>query len=440
MQISFSYPDIPSLDIPDRNFLAALAPKEADAPQPVERLLEDALDNPIGSEPLEKLVSPGAKVLLLVDDITRQTPAAVLLPGIFRRMERGGVARANVKILIAAGTHSHMTPAELERKLGPETVRNVPVVLHHWKEEDRLERIGETADRTPVRVNRMLSESDLTIGVGQIVPHRVMGFTGGASIVQPGVSGPEITGHTHWLSALYPGNAIMGVAQNPIRQEVEQIAKRAGLRFIVNVIMDLKERTVHVVAGDPVLAHRQGAEIARSIYGVPQPAPADIVFAESYPADYDLWQAAKGVYAAELAVRRGGAVVLVTPCFHGVSCEHPEVEELGYHRVAQVERMVETQKVTDLVAAAHLAHVGRVIRDRALGIMVCRGIPPDVQRRIGFKPAQSPQEALELAFAHAGRKKAAVAVLLQGGHVLPLSGAGQPVAGTPAASALPANQ
>ncbi|MGH9447409.1 MAG: nickel-dependent lactate racemase, partial [Terriglobia bacterium] len=412
--------DIPPLDIPDGNFLGALAPRKADAPPPIEMLLDEALDNPIGSEPLEKLASPEAKVLLLVDDITRQTPASLLLPGIFRRLERAGVARRNVKILIAAGTHSHMTPAELERKLGPETARNVPVFLHHWKEEDRLVRIGEMADGTPVRVNRMLGEADLVAGIGQIVPHRVMGFTGGASIVQPGVSGPEITGRTHWLSALYPGNAIMGVAENPVRQEVERIAKRAGLRFIVNVVMDSREQVVRVVAGDPVLAHRQGAGISRSIYGVPQSGPADIVFAESYPADYDLWQAAKGVYAAELAVRRSGVVVLVTPCFHGVSTEHPEVETLGYRAVAEVERMVETKKITDLVAAAHLAHVGRVIRDRALGIMVCHGIPPEVQQRIGFKPAHSPQEALELAFARVGRKAVAVAVLLQGGHVLPL--------------------
>jgi lactate racemase len=422
MKISFSYSGVAPLDLPDANFLAVLSPREAEPPPAVDTLLEDALGNPIGSEPLERLVSREAKVLLLVDDITRQTPAAALLPGIFRRLEGAGTARANVKLLIAAGTHSHMTAAEMEKKLGAETMRNYAVFQHHWKEEKLLRRIGEMADKTPVRVNRMLAESDVVIGVGQIVPHRVMGFTGGASIVQPGVSGPEITGHTHWLSALYPGSAIMGVAQNPIRQEVEQIAKSAGLRFIVNVVMDSKERVVRVVAGDPVLAHRAGAEISRSIYGVSQPEPADIVFAESYPADYDLWQAAKGVYAAELAVRRGGAVILVTPCFHGVSTEHPEVEELGYRRVAEVERMVREKKVTDMVAAAHLAHVGRVIRDWALPFMVCPGIPPEVQKHIGFNPAQCPQEALEMAFTRVGRRAKKVVALLQGGHVLPLPG------------------
>lgn len=419
MQITFSYPDVPPLEVPDSNWLATLAPREMESPRSLEALVEDALDHPVAAEPLEQLVSPSTKVLLLVDDITRQTPAWGLLPGIFRRLEQGGVPKGNIEILIAAGTHSHMTREELETKLGAETVRTYAVHLHHWKDEEHLRRIGSTADGTPIKVNRRLGEADLVIGLGQIVPHRVMGFTGGSSIVQPGVSGPGVTGHTHWLSALYPGAEIIGFADNPVRREVEEIARLAGLRYIVNVVMDRNERVTLVVTGDPVAAHHLGAGHARAIYGVPQPEYADIVIAESYPADYDLWQAAKGVYASELAVKPGGVVILITPCPHGVSDEHEEVEELGYRPVESVKKMVAEKQMTDLVAAAHLAHVGRVIRDRARGIMVCPGIAPEVQKRIGFQPASTPQEALEMAFSMAGRD-ARVVVLQQGGHVLPL--------------------
>jgi lactate racemase len=419
MRIPFSYSDVAPIEIPERNFSSSLIPREVEPPQSVDKLVEDALDHPIGADPLQKLVTASTKVLLLVDDITRQTPAAALLPGIFRRLESAGVARGKIIILIAAGTHSHMTQEELGRKLGPETLQTYQASLHHWREENQLRRIGETADGTPIRVNRMLAEADLMIGVGQIVPHRVMGFTGGSSIVQPGVSGPEITGHTHWLSALYPGAEIMGFADNPVRREVEQIAKQAGLRFIVNVVMDGRERVIHVVAGDPIAAHHKGAAYSRSIYGAVQSEPADVVVAESYPADYDLWQAAKGIYSSELAVKQGGVVVLVTKCFHGVSSEHPEVERLGYRPVEDIKAMVAAKEITDLVAAAHLAHVGRVIRDRAKAIMVSEGIPVDVQRRIGFQPARSPQQALQMAFELAGNA-AKVVALQQGGHVLPL--------------------
>lgn len=419
MRIPFSYPEIPPLEVPDKNLLAVLQPRTVDASQAIEDLTLEALNHPAGCSPIEDDLSSSTQILVLVDDITRQTPAGALLPTLFKKFARRRVQKKNVKILIAAGTHARMSPAEIGRKLGPQIPREHIVAVHHWKEEESLALMGTTADGTPVRVNRMLREADLVIGVGQIVPHRVMGYTGGASIVQPGVSGKEITGYTHWLSALYPGREILGVAENPVRQEVERIASKAGLRFILNVVMDAGHRVIHAVAGDPVAAHRLGAGLSAGIYGIVQPAPADIVVTESFPADYDLWQAAKGIYSAELAVKEGGVVILVTPCPHGVSAEHPQVEQLGYHSYAEVRSMVEKKQITDLVAAAHLVHVGRVIRDKAHGIMVSPGIDPETQGHLGFEPARSPQQALEMALEIAGHD-AQVAILRHGGDVLPL--------------------
>jgi nickel-dependent lactate racemase len=354
-----------------------------------------------------------------VDDITRQTPAWAILPSLLRSMAQSGCPAGNIKILIAAGTHAPMTGQEIEQKLGKDIARDYSVTLHHWRDQANLRHIGQTGDGTPIFVNRMLGEADFVLGIGQIVPHRVMGYTGGASIVQPGVSGPGVTGYTHWMSALYPGADILGIADNPVRLEVEHIAQLAGLRFVVNVVMDAQGRVLQVVAGDPVAAHRKGAEYSRSVYGVPQPALADSVVAESYPADYDLWQAAKGIYSSELAVRLGGVVILVTPCPHGVSAEHPEVENVGYEGFETIKNKLASGEITDRVAAAHLAHVGRIIRDRAQGIMVSPGIGPATQRSLGFISAQSPQEALELALAMLGQTSTIV-VLRHGGDVLPV--------------------
>ncbi len=419
MQIQFSYPDYAPLDVPDANLLADIAPKTATPTKPIRELVDEALDSPAGSARIEEIISPSARVLVLVDDITRQTPAAEVLPPVLRRLESRGVPKKNIQFLIAAGTHARMTPAEIEKKLGATVPREYAVTLHHWKEEGALQKIGATTDGTPVRIHSLLGKADFIIGVGQIVPHRVMGFTGGATIIQPGVSGPEVTGHTHWQSALYAGREILGIAENPVRREVEQIARQAGLAVILNVVMDGRHLVTAVVAGDTVAAHRQGAALSREIYGVAQPAYADIVVAESYPADYDLWQAAKGIYASELAVREGGVVVLVTPCPHGVSNEHTEVEKIGYLGFEEVKAMVGKKQIRDLIAAAHLVHVGRVIRDRARGIMVSAGIQPEIQRHLGFEPARTPQDALEKAFEIAGRD-AKVAVLHHGGDVLPL--------------------
>src|SRR5690348_14066651 len=398
MQIKLSYPDVGTFEVPEANLLAVLEPRAIEPTTSVEKLVEEALNQPISSSALEDLVAPGSRVLILVDDITRQTPAGALLPAILRRLSGSGIKANNIKILIAAGTHARMSAEEIEKKLGPTIPHQYEIVIHHWQNDENLKQIGQTADGTPVRVNRLLSESDFVLGVGQIVPHRVMGYTGGATIVQPGVSGREVTGYTHWNSALYAGHNILGIAENPVRQEVERIARLAGLKFIVNVVMDANHRVIQVVAGDVVAAQRKGAEFSRTIYGTPLPEYADIVVTESYPADYDLWQASKGIYSAELAVRQGGVVILVTPCPHGVSDEHPEVERLGYLGFEEVKARVNKKEIVDLVAAAHLVHVGRVIRDRAKGIMISPGIKPETQAHLGFETASSPQQALDMAF------------------------------------------
>ena len=416
---SFSYRDVPPVEIPEANFLATLVPREIEPPKPIETLVEEAVDHPIGSPRVEEYISPSTRVLILVDDTTRQTPAWALLPSIFWRLEQRGCPRENTKILIAAGTHARMGPQDIEQKLGQRIPREYPVLIHHWKAEENLRPLGETADGTPIRVHRLLGESDLVIGVGQIVPHRVMGYTGGGTIVQPGVCGGEVTGYTHWKSALYSGQEILGIAENPVRQEMEQIARKAGLRFIVNVVMDGQHRVIHVVAGDPVAAHRQGAKHSLPIYCVSQPELADIVVAESYPTDIDLWVAAKGIYAAELAVREGGVVILVSPCTRGVAPEHPDVARIGYHDLAAVQDMVARKEITDLAAAAHIVHVGRVIRGRARGILVSPGIDVQTQWYLGFQPARTPQEALDRALGLVG-PLAKVVVLRQGGHILPM--------------------
>src|SRR5439155_26300601 len=169
MQISLSYANIPPVEVPDSNLIACLEPKVVEPSRPVAEQVEQALEYPIGSPPLEQWVTTTSRVLILVDDITRQTPAWAVLPGVLSRLAESGCGREKVKILIAAGTHARMTAGEVEQKLGKDIAQDYSVTLHHWKTEDSLKQIGVTADGTPVFVNRMLAEADFVIGIGQIV-------------------------------------------------------------------------------------------------------------------------------------------------------------------------------------------------------------------------------------------------------------------------------
>jgi lactate racemase len=424
MQISFPYPEMNSMDLPEQNLLGIFSPSILKMEETEEEIIERAFSQPIGSAPLSQILKGHKAVLVIVDDYTRNTPVKKILPRLFKELERGGVKPSGIKILIALGTHRPMTEDERVKKFGEEISKRYCILNHAWWDRSQLINLGETESGTPIFVNRMIQEVDFIVGMGQIVPHRVSGFSGGGNIIQPGISGEETTGKTHWLSAQFQGREILGKIENPVKEEIERVARKVGLKWIINTIQDGSERLIGVVAGDPFEGYRKGARQSLEVYQSILPQEADIVIADSHPYDSDLWVASKGIYAAELAVKRGGVVILVTPCPEGVSPSHSEVLELGYQTLGEVDPKVRNGMIQKLTVAAHLVHVGRVIKERAKGVMVSSGISKEDKERLGFIHAGEPKEALENAFALVGRN-AKVAVLQRGGEILPVVRAGE---------------
>ena len=134
-----------------------------------------------------------------------------------------------------------------------------------------------------------------------------------------GACGARTTAATHGRLADYPALSFLDAENSPIRLEIERVARQAGLRFIVNTVLDAEARIAGVFAGDPVAAHRAGVAFARGVWTAVIPDLADIVVASSYPADIDFWQAQKTLHFMECAVKRGGDLILLTPCPEGIS-------------------------------------------------------------------------------------------------------------------------
>ncbi len=407
------------MDVPEQNLLGIFSPSVLKTEKTEEEIIEGAFSQPIGSAPLSQILKGHKAVLIIVDDYTRNTPVKKILPRLFKELERCGIKPGRIKILIGLGTHRAMTDDEMVKKFGEEVWKRYRIANHTWWDRTQLRNLGETERGTPILVNRMVQEVDFIIGIGQIVPHRVSGFSGGGNIIQPGICGEETTGKTHWLSAQFQGREILGKIENPVKEEIERVARKVGLTWIINTIQDGSERLIGVAAGDPFEAYRKGARQSLEVYEAILPREADIVIADSHPYDSDLWVASKGIYAAELAVKRGGVVILITLCPEGVSPSHPEVLELGYQTFAEVDSKVRKGMIQKLTVAAHLVHVGRVIKERAKGILVSRGISKWETERLGLLHAQEPQEALEIALSLMGGN-AKIAILRRGGEVLPM--------------------
>jgi len=408
------------VDIPDSNLLGVYTPAERKPVGSAGWEVRRSLSSPIGSEPIPNQIRGGDKVLVVLDDHTRQTPARAIVPGILDELFRAGIDRRDVEFVFALGTHRYMTMDEMVEKAGRDVMESFRVFNHHWREQSMLVDLGSTRSGIPIEVNRKLVEADWSIGVGNIVAHRVAGYTGGAKIVQPGLSGAATTAGTHLIAGEYPGEEILGKAENPVRREMEEIGRKAGLSMIFNTVLDAAGRMIGAFAGDMVEAHRKGVELSEQIYGIQIPCKADVVVIDSHPADSDMWQAVKAIEAAELATKPGGTIVLLSPCLEGISSEHPELERYGYMKPAAAKAMMEEGKLEDPVAVAAMIHVGGIL-ERFRVISYTIGIDKKETETLGFEYAPSAQEAVDRALRDAG-PSAEVIAFKRGAEIVPKVG------------------
>lgn len=420
MRVKLRYKNMNAIDIPDENLIGIYSAGTIKPELSEEEIIRRALANPIGTPPLSHMVEGNQKVLIISDDNTRMTPTYKILPHIFKELKKVDLPDSNVKILMALGTHRKMTQGELISKLGSDVVKRYKVINHDYQDKKRLKSVGKTTLGIEVSVNSLVCEADFVIGIGAIFPHMNVGFSGGGKIITPGVCGEETSGRIHWMMTPYKEEELFGVRDNPIRDAMEEVAEKAGLKFIVNVIQNNKGQLYGVVAGNSKKAHIRGTEIAKKVYGVRIPQKADIVICEAYPGDMNLWQTSKSIGVAGLVMKKDGVVIIISPCPDGISSSFPELISYGYPPAKEVLEMCRRGEIGELLAV-HMFQVSRVITDRGKGILVTDGLTPKQVRQMGFIYARSPDEALQKAFDIKG-KNASIVVLKHAAEMLPIIG------------------
>jgi nickel-dependent lactate racemase len=419
--------------VPESNLIGVYSPREAAPVDDVRAEIRRALSAPIGALPLREQVRGKKNVILIADDNTRLTPTDVLIPILLDECNAAGVSDSAITVIIALGTHRPMTDDEIMAKFGAETVQRVAIRNHPYKDPDALVDLGTTRNGGRILINRAVVEADFKMGIGSIVPHHIPGYAGGAKIIQPGVSGEDTTAYTHLLSVRAP-RSFLGVLDNPVREELDAMARKVGMNTILNTVLNRQGEVVQAFFGDVVDAFRAGVAKSREVYEIPVPEAADIVLAGSHPCDLDFWQAHKTLYPSDLAVKAGGIVIVLTPCSEGVSKMHGDILELTSHGSHQIRKMVSGKCVQDEVGAA-LAIAWAQVKEREEVWIVSDGICADEASKLGFRHFTAVQEALDAALAQKG-PVARVTVLTQAPDMLPRITAADAPAASPSASPL----
>jgi nickel-dependent lactate racemase len=316
-----------------KSFLEFKLPPGMDATiavsQPVEYLkdvpqaIQDALSHPIGTLPLRELAKPGERVCIVFTDSTRASPDHLLVPALLKELKKAGIMDNDITLLCGTGMHRKSTPAEKIAKLGAGIVDRYRVIDNEPQNTAALVDLGTTQAGVPVQVHRAAVEADLLIATGIVEPHQYAGYSGGSKTLAVGAAGEALIAHTHGPAYLDdPGTRLGKIEGNPFQEAVIEAACRAGLRFILNVVLDDDKRVIRVRAGDPLLAFQDLVAFARSVYEVPIPNQYDIVIGGvGYPKDTNLYQASRAAsylfFAPISVVRPGGYFIIPARCEEG---------------------------------------------------------------------------------------------------------------------------
>ncbi len=382
-----------------------------------QELTERALANPIGTPPLHELARGKRRIVLLASDHTRPVPSRVLIPPMLRELRRGS-PDAEITILIATGCHRGTTKEELIAKFGGELAARERIVVHDCDGADFVN-VGTLPSGGACILNRLVMEADLVVAEGFIEPHFFAGYSGARKSVLPGVASRRTVLANHCSAFIAAPAARTGVlAGNPIHADMVWAARRARLAFIVNAVINDRKEAIHVVAGDAERAHEAGCAFLSGLCRV-EARPADIVVTTNggYPLDQNIYQAVKGMTAAEATVKEGGVIIMLArsedghggEAFYRQMADEPDVEKT----LARFLRRGRDETAPDQWQTQIFIRV----LQRASVIYVSDA-PDEMVRALHMTPAHSPAEALRMAEARLGNPRAAVTVIPDGVSVI----------------------
>jgi nickel-dependent lactate racemase len=317
------------LEFPGENLLAVAEPNDVAARGSPAEILAEALARPHAAQggqsgpSLREFLRGGSRVLIIINDATRPTPTASMLSALSPALEEAGLRTENLTLLVATGAHRKPAEDEYRQILGALYERLRPRCVHHdaRKDED-MAVLGSTRNGTPILLNKRLFEADRIIVTGSVEPHYFGGFTGGRKAFLPGIAAFRTIEANH-KQALSPKARSLALEGNPVHEDMmDALPLIKAPVFSFMTVLDKEQQVAAASAGDLLTSFYAAVETARRIFCVSIPAKADIVVSVAkFPMDIDLYQSQKAIDNGALALKDGGALILISSCRDGIGDE-----------------------------------------------------------------------------------------------------------------------
>ena len=255
------------ISMADENFAGMLVGRQSDyvSEKSEKEIVEESLDHVIGSQNLEELAKGKKDIVIISSDHTRPVPSKIITPILLRRI-RSVSPDARIRILVATGFHRPSTKEELISKYGEEIVENEEIVMHISTDDSAMKKIGTLPSGGECIINRIAAEADLLIAEGFIEAHFFAGFSGGRKSVLPGIASYKTIMANHSGEFINDKCSRTGnLMHNLIHEDMVYAARKAGLAFIINVVLNGNHKIIGSFAGDMEKAHEKGCNFVRSL-------------------------------------------------------------------------------------------------------------------------------------------------------------------------------
>ena len=350
----------------------------------------------------------GQRMLVLIPDHTRTLP----LPALFRMVVEILHDVRQLDFMVALGTHPPLAEESLCRLVGISaderrtSFRHVGLLNHAWDDPEALTSLGiidrdeikliagaswhpSLPDEVDIRINKAVLAYDQILILGPVFPHEVVGYSGGAKYLFPGVSGPDVINATHWLGALATVVGTIGIKETPVRAMIHAAAQRLMTPVTLAALVVEGRELAGIFVGNRNEAWNAAADLSARRHIRWCARPFQRVLSCAPPMYDELWTAAKAMYKLEPAVAAGGEVVIYAPHLDVVSHVHGKyIYEVGYHILPYFLNDWERFKHVPLGVLAHSTHV------RGSGVMA--GSVEKANIRVTLASKISPEDCARL--------------------------------------------
>jgi len=304
------------MQVEDKNLVLNTERPFPDEIKNLEAAILDTLDHPVAGDPFSARLEKAQRVVILVDNFARLTPAYKLLLPILKKIKEAG---KEVEILVASGALREMNEAELKRKLGDEILASgIPVTISKARDKWDFEFLGVTSYGTPISIHKRFLKADLKIAV-TMTQATLWGYGGGGSMILPGVCSFETI---EWNHRLMTGPKC-GVGYEPpanrMREDIEEALVMSGLDMSLLAILNPKLEIIELTAGETIAAHRASVKKYNSYYMSQSTSQLDVAISGSFPGDRFFAHACWPIANLDPFVCKGGTIIIATPVPGGLA-------------------------------------------------------------------------------------------------------------------------